>query len=215
MRCDFTLRHYRETLQLAKDKGYIFPKMKDYEQYLNQERVIFLRHDIDIQLKNALNMSEIENSFGISATYFVRLHADYNPFSVMYYPIIKKILEQGHEIGLHHEVDFAILNNEDKGELFKRARQVLEAIIGERVCGVAPHEPTRTSKLITEQNLQEFDIGYEAYSPFFLTKNKYISDSSCNWREGCMCNFIISDTPRLSILTHPIWWYTKSPIENY
>jgi hypothetical protein len=215
MQCNFTLKHYADTLALAKEKGYVFSKMKDYPQNIGHEKVIFKRHDVDIQMANALRLAKIEAELGIPATYFLRVHANYNPFSFEYYKVVKKLRELGHEIGLHHEADFAKLYDEDEKEMFWRARQVLELIIGEKIVGVAPHEPTRGTKLVDEKNMHEFELEYEAYSSHFFKDIKYIADSGGRWREGCMCEFIKRETPKLCILTHPLWWFEKSPIENY
>jgi hypothetical protein len=48
----------------------------------------------------------------------------------------------------------------------------------------------------------------------FFQEYKYLSDSSCNWREGCFSKHV-GKYSHLLVLTHPIWWYNKSPAENY
>lgn len=215
MECNFTLKHYKETLDLAKKNGYIFSTMQDYNKNINKSKIIFLRHDIDFNVKNALKFAKIENELKIRATYFLRVHANYNPFSLENYGVIKKLIGLGHEVGLHHEVDFAKIHNENQKELFFRARKVLEAITKKKILGVTPHEPVRSKTLINEKNLKEFDLNYEGYSTKFIKDVKYISDSLCRWREGCMCEFIKKRTPKLYINTHPFWWYERTPLENY
>jgi len=213
MDCNFSLKHYKECLTLAKKKGYYFSTMKDYEKNINKKKVIFLRHDVDFSIENVINMSLIEEKLGITATYFFRIHAKYNLLSYDNYKILQKILRLGHEIGLHHEVDFALLVNKDKEKMLKMAKKFLELITEQKIKGVTPHEPNRCKKLVTDSDLKGFE--YEGYSPKFVKDIKYISDSSCRWREGCMCEFIKKGVPKLYILTHPIWWFDKSPIQNY
>jgi hypothetical protein len=215
MDCNFSLKHYNETLALAKEKGYTFSRMRDYDKNIDNSKVIFLRHDVDIQIENALNMAIIEAKLGISATYFFRIHAQYNLLSLKNYEIMQKILELGHEIGLHHEVDFAKLVNKDEKNMLRMVKKVFELITEQKVKGLTHHEPCRSSKLVNDDNLKEFDFEYEGYSPKFIKNLKYISDSSCRWREGCMCEFIKKGVPKLYILIHPIWWFDKSPIQNY
>lgn len=217
MECNFTLKHYRESLELAKEKGYVFSIMKDYDKNIDNEKVIFLRHDVDISIKNALKFSEIEWRLRINATYFFRVHADYNMFSFNNYPIIKKIVESGHEIGLHYEEDLAKIYGVDKMVFLMKAKKVLESVSGSKVYGITSHEPDRckTMKNFNASVLSYAGLAYDGYSPKFIKDIKYISDSSCRWREGCMCGFIKKETPKLCILTHPFWWYDKSPLENY
>ena len=44
---------------------------------------------------------------------------------------------------------------------------------------------------------------------------KYISDSGARWREGDMFEWLQKNTPKLYVLTHPVWWYDKTTLENY
>lgn len=215
MECNFTIRHYKETIALAKQKGYIFSTMRDYDKNINNYKVIFMRHDVDMSVQNALKFAEIENEMGVKATYFIRIHCDYNIFSFKNYKLIKLLLKSGHEIGLHHEVDFSRIYEEDEKEFFNRAMKVLETVTGAKIAGITPHEPSRIKTLVNEGNLKEFGLEYEGYSSKFTKEAKYISDSSCRWREGCMCEFIKKDTPKLCITVHPFWWYEKTPLENY
>ncbi|MFH1017405.1 MAG: hypothetical protein V1798_04375 [Pseudomonadota bacterium] len=216
--CSSSLSHYRRCLQDAKAAGYAFMRMADYvskKDALEGTKLIVLRHDIDHFLPLAVNMAAIENELGISATYFLRLHAAYNPFSFPNYGSIKKLQSMGHEIGLHHDGDFASLFGEDGGEFFRRDKAVLENILNSKVLGMSSHEPGKSAFLPGDDDLARLGLAYQAYSGHFTKELKYISDSSSRWREGCMCSFIKRGVPGLCILTHPIWWYSRSPLENY
>jgi hypothetical protein len=120
-----------------------------------------------------------------------------------------------HELGLHHDCDFSKLFNEGNDEFLKRDIAVFENVINKKISGISSHEPNRSIRLIGDKDLARFGLKYQAYSDIFLKEMKYISDSSCQWREGCMCNFIKQGTQRLCILTHPIWWSNRSSLENY
>jgi len=217
--CSFKLDHYKYCLELAKKNNYSFLNMHEYiarkDKLGNSEKIIVLRHDIDYKLKIALNPAKIEHGLGISATYFIRLHSDYNVFSYENYKIVKELLRMKHELGLHYDCDFADLFGEDNREFLKRDIETLERMLNRKTFGVSSHEPKRSRFTIDDSNLYEFGFEYRAYSDMFLKEMKYISDSSCRWREGCMCNFFKKGTKKLCILTHPIWWFDKSPIEIY
>jgi len=212
--CSFKLSHYEYCLKSAKERGYSFAAMKDYKDGL-KGKVILLRHDVDSDPELALNFSDIEKRLGIKATYFFRVHSKDNLFSLGNYIAIKRIMNEGHEIGLHAETDFASLVDERKLSMLSRGKTVLEAIIGSGISGISMHEPARSIERLQVRDIKKLGLKYDAYDAIFLGRLKYISDSSCRWREGCMCNFIKADAPRLYILTHPVWWFRQSPIENY
>lgn len=212
--CSFRLSHYEYCLRSAKTKGYSFSLMKDFVNSI-RERVVFLRHDVDSEPELALNFSDIEKKLGIKATYFFRVHAGDNLFSLANYRVIKRIMQDGHEIGLHAETDFASLVGEHELSVLARGKTVLEAIAGKKISGVSMHEPTRSVRPLKKSDFERLGFQYDAYDAKFMERLKYISDSSCRWREGCMCHFINSRVPRLYILTHPVWWFKQSPIENY
>src|SRR3989344_179565 len=219
MNCGFSLEHYKECLNSAIKKGYLFLTMEEWvrqKEALKEQKVIVLRHDIDHNLRLALNLARIEQSFGIRATYFIRLHAKgYHPFSLEDYKVLKEVISMGHELGLHHDCDFATLVSEDPKEFLKRDKTVFEKMVNSPVVGISSHEPNKSAFVIKDSEISEFGFLYQAYSDIFLKKMKYISDSSSRWREGCMHEWIEKEEPRLCILTHPIWWSEKSPLENY
>lgn len=218
MKCEFTYKHYRECIELAKSNSYEFYRLCDYtSSFEGSKKCIFMRHDVDHCLDLALNMAKVEKDAGINSTYFIRLHSkNYNAMSLESTRKLRSIINMGHEIGLHYEPSYAELMNIDRLSSLRCDIAALENCISYKVTGISPHEPSREGtftvdlKLLTETNLN-----YQAYDDIFFKDMKYISDSSCNWREGCMHNFIQDNTPRICILTHPFWWYNESPLENY
>jgi hypothetical protein len=218
--CSFTLSHFRYCLELAKKLGYKFLTMSEYVATRDSrgtlpKKIIVMRHDIDHYLNLALNFADIEHSLAVKATYFVRLHAKYSITELDNYRILSKLNAQKHELGLHHDCDFASLVAESAEELFMRDKVIFESVINKKISGISSHEPIKSSFQITDNNLSRFGLDYQAYSDIFLKEMKYISDSSSRWREGCMCIHIKNEVPKLYILTHPIWWFNKSPLENY
>ena len=186
MNCDFSLAHYKECIELAKDKGYSIIPVKDYQQ---QKKVIILRHDIDWSLEYAYELANIEYDLGINSSYFVYLHSElYNALSPKAMGMLKSIREMGHEIGLHYNSKYDI-EEEDI---------LVASIIGTSIDSVTHHFPkSNVLKLylyLTNPN---------------ALKLKYLSDSGRNWREKCMCNWIGKED-KLHINIHPEWWITES-----
>lgn len=213
--CNFTFEHYRRVFKDALVKGYVISKLKDYNDNIRKKNVIFLRHDVDFDIELALRLAKVEHELGIHSTYFVRIHANYNLFSYNNYTSLKKIINMGHEIGLHHESGFSNLFNESEIDMIRKEKVILESIANCKVKGISLHEPSRVGSKPDPKWFDKLGFEYNAYSRKFINDIKYISDSSARWREGCMCNFIKSKEPKLCILIHPFWWYNLSPLQNY
>jgi len=201
--CNFTIQHYKEVLEYAKKK-YVFQTFSEYVNSTKQSDVILLRHDIDYSIEKALEMAKLESNLGIKSTYFILLRGlFYNPYSPTNTIHLKKIIELGHEIGLHYDSTYLSKEKFPYKKLKEEIKQ-LEQIIDNKIFVVTQHNPTVSSKL--KKISKEFLDARE--SKIFQTVS-YISDSVKNWRSGCMCKHI-GNQKTLQILIHPIWW-TKKP----
>ena len=99
---DFTEKHYRYLIKTAK-KNYLF------EPFTTKTKSphILWRHDIDFSIHRASSLAKIENELGVKATYFLKLHSEfYNLFEKSIFEKVLKIIEFGHNIGLHFEHHF-------------------------------------------------------------------------------------------------------------
>ena len=214
--CNFSFNHYKNTLIFAKERGYIFSNFRTFEEEKNEAYVILLRHDIDHSQLKALEFAKIERDLGIKSTYFVRVHSNYyNPYGFKVYTVLKKILDLGHEIGLHYEnIDFAEVTNEDPCEIIKKDKKILDIVLEKSIEGIAAHRDfNQVSNLDfwKKHDLKDFGFKYEAYEERFLRDILYISDSLGMWKTGkCMCHYIQKRIPRLYIVTHPCYWYHVS-----
>ncbi len=94
---DFTIKTYKLLLQTLISKGYAF---QTFCQFLKKplEKVIVLRHDVDLLPLNSLRFAKIQHEVGICGSYYFRMVTEsYNE------SIIKEIASLGHEIGYHYE----------------------------------------------------------------------------------------------------------------
>jgi hypothetical protein len=123
----------------------------------------------------------------------------------------------GHEIGLHYEPDYYSLLNIEFEKYFLQELSFLSDLVGDQIISVAPHEPTRTGTFkLDKEIIDKNNFLIEAYDNELLKNFKYISDSSCRWREGSLYYHVKKmEYKKLYVLTHPYWWYNDSPIENY
>jgi hypothetical protein len=217
--CSFKFVHYRETLERAKQAGYLLLAFRDFKEEA-QEKMVILRHDLDYGrcVEKCLHFADMEQDLGATATYFVRVHCpEYNPFEYRTYQVLRKLLEMGHEVGLHFEaVDMAHVTGEDEVEIFRREKAVLEQILGIQIRSGSQHGDFSRHSLLDDhlffERHSKEPLGLENHADEerFFTRMKYLSDSNSIWREGCFCNHI-GRYERIQVLTHPKWWFS----ENY
>lgn len=94
---DFTVNQYKKLLKAIKSQGYVFQTFDDF--LLNpKEKVVILRHDVDLLPYNSLRFAQIQSSIGATGTYYFRAVPESWDES-----IIKEISNLGHEIGFHYE----------------------------------------------------------------------------------------------------------------
>ena len=215
---DFTLRHYSDCLKNALVLGYNFQRFKDLDvDNLNDDLNLVMRHDVDHDLSLVKKMSTEESNIGVRSTYFLRLHArNYNLLSYDSIMTVERLIQDGHEVGLHYEFGWSYDTNEKNLEKLEKELSYLRDIFGDQhFTSISPHEPSRTGDMkFTKAFMKRNNIKLHSYDSRLMSKFKYISDSSCRWREGCMSIWIRKKIP-LYILTHPIWWYRNSPGECY
>ncbi|MDP4240923.1 MAG: hypothetical protein Q8904_15775 [Bacteroidota bacterium] len=95
---DFTLRVYRQLLETLQKSGYSFCTFEDWCDGKADDRYVILRHDVDLKVRNSLDIARIEAAMGIRATYYFRVIPQSNQRDV-----INSIAGLGHEIGYHYE----------------------------------------------------------------------------------------------------------------
>lgn len=208
MTCNFTLAHYKEILLLAKKRGYAFSDFST-KPTLAQKR-IYLRHDVEVSLDNALEMAEIEKEEGVRSTYFIFIESpSYNIFNDAHQKIIKKIALLGHEVGIHYEWKKG-QSKESMAQEVLNYYKFLKAFSFPIKKIVSFHRPALKAQG------KVFSQFINAYEPNFLgttkeSKTKYISDSNGKWQEDCACAFLEKPSyQNLQVLTHPMWWNEKN-----
>ena len=202
----FLLSHYQSTLERFLVNGYRFCNL---DLDLKSKKQFIMVHDVDHDIALTSNFSNIERDLEITATYFLRLHAvKYNMLSNPSIEVAKNLINNNHEVGLHYEPSF--FRNKNHEECIRNELDLLSNILNYEVKYFNVHEPSRTqvnlSNILKEKN--------RCYNSSHLSNFKYISDSSCNWREGCFSEHV-GKWDKLLVLTHPFWWYHETPTENY
>jgi len=198
--CSLTLSHYREMLQHALEAGYRFKAF--HEPYNPSQRVIFLRHDIDIALEEALDMATVEEELGVQSTYFLLINSPvYNLLAPDALKMVEALHSKGHWIGLHVDLNLLALSDSTsiEGEIAKLIAFYQRWIPLSPV--ISFHRPPKEVLGLKFQSI------VNTYAPPFFGEMRYVSDSRGVWREGCPCRDLRSvKYQALQILVHPVWW---------
>ena len=206
---DFTYTGYVELINMLKKKNYVF---SNFEDCLNYNKIVILRHDIDNTLEKALKIARIEYDNGVISTYFVLLSTNfYNIFSKESYKILEEIISMSHKIGLHFdEKRYDISSYEQLEKYIEYERKAMEYALNVRIKTVSMHRP---SKWILSNN-NEFNEIINSYSKTFLSNFKYLSDSRMHWREDVFEIIENNKFNKLHILTHPYWYSDNNETIN-
>jgi hypothetical protein len=179
MSCDFSLTHYRELLQAAKEGGY---RWAGFDKPPGGGDLI-LRHDVDLSLDAAIAVAEVEAAEGAWSTWFLMTRSVfYNLASSEGEGAISRLRELGHRVA-HH----AVYPHVDLDERFDPV--------------VAWHNPDLEymgAPIAGAVNAME--------QPFF-DPERYRSDSNQRWRHGCPHEPLKrGQFEWLQLLTHPEIW---------
>lgn len=181
MSCTFSLDHYSELLDAAKQGGYRFASFAGKPR----AGTLFLRHDVDLSLDAALRMAELEAEGEARATYFLMTQSVfYNLASPEGVRAINRLRELGHGVGLH-----AVWPGVESDDRFDPV--------------LAWHNPE------PDYMSQPVDGYVNAMEPPYFDPDHYRSDSNQQWRHGCPHEELArGEFEWLQLLVHPeIWVY--------
>ena len=204
---DFTDENYKRLLNIAK-QNYTYIKVYDYRTE-HSDKVIINRHDLDGSVHRAAKLSTIEKEEGVTSVYFVYLHSSlHNSFEYDVTELLKRIIEDGHEIGLHYEPQFYEIerSNRDKFEYYLLyEKQIIETLLDVEIKAFSFHNPDKGGwSTFSDETVCGL---INMYSDFFKGNYMYCSDSDGHWRykrlEDVLTN---AEETKLHLLTHPEWW---------
>ena len=159
---------------------------------------IYLRFDVDISIKNALQISTFLKRKKIAGNFFFQPNNEiYNIFNKDNKKIINQIKKDGHLIGLHIDEKFFSINEKDILTTINFFREN-----GYRFSNVISfHRPSKRDLKKKYKNI------VNTYEEKFFNKDIYISDSAKNvFFEKRIDNFLRQDKKTIQILLHPVWW---------
>ena len=202
---DFSYESYKNLLSTGKNCGYSFQTFTP--QNINKANSIFIRHDIDIDLKDALNMAVLEHKMGIKTTYFLMLRSPvYNLFSRENNEYVKQIISLGHQIGLHYDEGYYSDKSKDLNDLIEQEVQVMKTMLGVEIPIISFHQPSKRV-LNNEVKLTKW---LNTYDQEDMKGIYYMSDSNMQFKENPVEAIKSKKHDRIQILIHPVWWHKNS-----
>ena len=210
MICDFTFKHYKEILKSALRQGFKVTNFRDLDKVKN-DKILILRHDVDMSITKALQMAKIEYSLGLKATYFIRVHGEFYFLDNKNIAILKKMLKMGHEIGLHTEA--SALNKlwrSNLKEIFILEKKYLEELSNQKIISAAEHADLGRPKNFWKKHfftqVKKEQVGIKNFpQEKKYQKFHYLSDSLQSWREGCLCDNLAKYN-KIQVCVHADWW---------
>jgi hypothetical protein len=196
----FSLDKYARCLRKALDLNYAILQVRQTTAPL-PEKCLILRHDIEYSVDCALRMAELEHEHGLRSSYFVLAHSVfYNPFTPQNTKKIRRIIDLGHEIGLHYETYYFEDNDLSPVDGIRNDVSYMERMFDIHIHSVSQHRPARSS--FVEELGKHF---IDAYRADLIYGMYYISDSSCKWRSLDLYESLGREK-QIHALVHPDNW---------
>ena len=175
---DFTHNQLRALYTMILTAGYI---ILPFDKYLTNkpfnQKFLILRHDVDRNKDNALEIAKIENELGICSSYYFRYPYTFDP------DLISKISSLGHEIGYHYEVLAKTRGDQNKAiQIFQNELQVFRNVYDVKtICAHgSPLSPYDNRDLWIEYQFTNFSIRGDAMISI-NTPVSFFTDTGRSW----------------------------------
>jgi len=189
---DFTIKSLELLIERLKSADYKFIQFKDFKN-IEDSKIVILRHDVDLLPENSLATAKLENSLGVTGTYYFRITPE--TFKL---EIIQEIADLGHEVGYHYEDVDLVINNykliinslKDKEELIDLAyesfcdnlEKLRKIVTVETVCMHGSPRAKYDNKMIWEKfDYRELGIVGEPYFDVDWNEFGYLTDTGRRW----------------------------------
>ncbi|MFC5412577.1 hypothetical protein ACFPMF_24850 [Larkinella bovis] len=175
---DFTIKKYKILLHTLLETGYYFQTLEAFLMKPS-ERVIILRHDVDLCPENALVFASLQHQLGISGVYYFRAVPESWDTH-----IIKKISELGHEIGYHYECLTTCKGNMGLAvkDFEKNLTALRQLVPVSTICmHGSPLSKYDSKDLWKQYSYRDFGIIGEPYFDVDFSKVAYLTDTGRRW----------------------------------
>lgn len=194
------MNEYVELINKFLKKGYHWDFFSDAP---DKQGSLILRHDIDFDVKYAFEMSLVEDSLNVKATYFFLIHSNsYNLLETENIMMIKSMRDRGHKVSIHF--DPTIYDSIEEG--FQKEKDLFELIFDVKVEYVSIHKP---SDYFLNNSNDICGVSH-TYQPRYFDEIKYFADSQGLFKYGHPVESKeFEKNSTIQLLIHPIWWVAE------
>lgn len=201
----FSVDDYRRLLDVFVGAQFALVPAGQLRKHL-ADRVLYLRHDVDFDPCSMSSIAEAEAELGVKATYYVLLTQHYNPRHPDNQSAIRHVVDLGHEIGLHYDMETYPSDPAAARQHLNWEAALLADVAGAPVTSISMHQPSMGSG----DPFEELDEFVHAHDPR-VRPDVYVSDSCRAWRDETLLTCIRDAGPRRVLLnTHPELWLDGS-----
>jgi len=198
----FGLDEYTNLLNQFINAGYQFQPVSQMCKNA-QVRVVYLRHDVDLHIDLVSAMALVEKDLNVSATYFVPLARHFNLLYPANQQIMRRLIDMGHEIGLHYDMEAYPLDPADARRHLDWEVGVLSKAVGSPIHTICLHNPYKGQP----DPFRQIDEYVNPHDPRCQEELLYVSDSCRAWRDENLLTCFGPNPPRRLLLnTHPELW---------
>ena len=206
----FSLKSYITLLDDLAAVGYQFDRAGNIRR-TDLNKIVFLRHDVDLYIPGIEEMALREAEHGLAATYYVPLTQHFNPLYPENRSILKKICKLGHEIGLHYDLETYPVSPSATREHLAWEVAILSNLVEQPVKSICMHQPHKG----TQDPFLEIDDYINPNDPRYHKNLLYVSDSCRAWRDENLLSCFGSTPPqRLLLTTHPELWLDGTLVDR-
>jgi len=175
---------YEQLLIALKKNKYISITSNEYINACNvlkNNKIIILRHDVDHNSRNCIEIANLERKYNLRAIYYFRnINGKFDK------RLISMIERLNHEIGYHYEVLAKTKGDFDKAiDLFSYELEELRGLTSIKTACMhgSPLSKWDNKKLWDKYNYNDFDIQFEPYFDIDFNKVFYLTDTGRRWNE--------------------------------
>lgn len=191
-------------------------KYMDFNDAVNADEFILLRHDVEFSIERAYKMAAFENEKGIASSYFFQLYNNsYNFFSKKNLELVNNIKKMGHHIGLHFYFDDFVNEDMTKKEILIQ-KELMEKVLDFKIDRFSIHKPSQKilkagihiKGLINTYNHEYFTYleKNEINNSLDILEVRYIADSLHSWKYGVPSFVELKKNKKIQLLFHPYSW---------
>lgn len=176
---DFTRKKYCQLVSQLKDCGYEFITYQQYCEGHLPERFVIMRHDVDLQPKNSLEVAQDEANLGVKATYYFRAVPE--SWST---DIVLEINRLGHEVGYHYESLTTCKGDVQKAynDFRTNLEELRKLVPVTTICmHGSPRSPYDSKDIWKTYQFTDLGIAGEPYISTDFSKMLYLTDTGRRW----------------------------------